>query len=103
MTTKTKKTKKWSFPRWVKIYKDGETEPVVNVVTQLYQIGVYVCEYYGNTSSPNQFGMKPSGVKNYFSKQFSQDNLKPGYTVELGPEITVTEDENGFYKEVELT
>ena len=98
----TKKSKKWSYPRWVKIYKDGETEPVVNILTQLYRIGVYICEYYGKTTSPNQYGLKPSGIKKRLTKQFGQDNLKPGYTVEFGPEITVTEDENGFYKEVEL-
>jgi hypothetical protein len=93
MTTKKKKT--WTYPRYVNI-KDSSGKTVMSVVTQLYQIGVYICAENGGR---DQFGLKPSVVVKYM-KGFDQSNLKEGYTSEIGHTITVTEDEDGFYKEV---
>jgi hypothetical protein len=93
-----KKQQKWTYPTYVTV-SDKEGKQVWNVVSQLYQIGVYIIE---NNDPSRQGNVSPAQMIKHM-KQFRPENLKgdlADYTVEFGREITVTKDENGFYVEV---
>jgi len=96
MTTKTKKQKTWKYPIWAKVYQGDKV--VVSMMTQLYQIGVYGIM---NNNPSQQGSFSPSQMVKQM-KQFRPENLKEGMDlrVEFGREITVTENEDGFYVEV---
>lgn len=87
-----KKYKYYVSIEWV------ETGMKFSMLTQLYQIGVYVCIYEG--SQPNQFGADPKRLGRKQSKHIAALKAK-GIDVTLGREITVYEDEQGFWKEYE--
>ena len=86
------KKKQWKFPVSATI-KDPAGKTVMSVVTQVYQIGIYVCAE--SNGGRDQQNLTPGQAIKYM-KQCDQSNLNDGYTSVLGPEITVTE-ENGYY------
>jgi len=92
-----RKQKTFKYPMFAKIL-DKNNEVCINIVTQLYQTGVYIAEYYKGNSMPNQFGLTPAQMKRYL-KTFAPGNLQPGYKSEFGPEITVIEN-NGLFERV---
>ena len=91
------KKKTWTYPQYVKVPKEGKI--VLNVMTQLYQIGVYVCTE--NPRGREQRNLTPAQTIKYM-KSFLAENLKDGYTSEFGISIHVIKDEDGFYKRVEI-
>lgn len=86
--------KKYTYPVAATLKKDGKV--VHTVDTQLYRIGIYIMV---NNNPANQSDMSPEQVVKYM-KQFKQDNLNDGVTVEFAREITVHENEDGFWEEV---
>jgi hypothetical protein len=93
-----KKIKIWKFPCSA-IVKNDKGELMVSVATQVYQIGIYACASHLNSHGQHSF--TPAQAVKYM-KSFEQSNLLPGYTSKMGREITVTIDENGFYKKIEV-
>lgn len=78
----------YKYPKWVKlINKDGKTK--VHVITQLYQIGIYVAVYEGSQIKM-QLNLTPKKTIK-FMKQFEEDNIlsKSGIISEFGPIIKV--------------
>ena len=77
-----------TYPRSVKITeKDGT---VVNILTQQYQVGLYVALYIGKDPIPQQYNMSPAT----FSKNIKKDIKKAeerGAEVVIGSDISVRE------------
>jgi len=90
------KEKIWEYPASVTL-KDKDGNTVVQVLTQLYKAsGVYVAVYEKGSSTPEQFGLKPSGMAKYMG-QFKQENLRNGFTSEFGSIKKVTLDKDGYF------
>jgi hypothetical protein len=89
------KNKKWSYHK-SHSFKEGENE--FSGLTQLYQTGVYMII---NNDSSMQFNFSPKDMVKM--EKGLLKNAKAGQITDLkfGSPITVVEDENGFYKEME--
>ena len=88
-----------TYPRQLEIF-DKEGKKVSAVYTQLYKIGVY-CAIYDYTSTkqvPTQLSFKPKQIKK-FMRDCTKFETDRGNTVKPGTDITVYEDDSGFYKE----
>lgn len=86
--------KKWKYNISAKMTIEGKEH---SFITQLYKVGVYII--FDNNSG-SQGNMRPSQMQrmcNRIKKDFNNNLIT---NLELGREITVTEDENGFYKEL---
>lgn len=94
------KQKQWSYPSYAKVI-DTEGKTRLTVLTQFYQIGIYVAVYHSTSSIPEQLSMKPQHMKKFMG-QFNTNNLTEqckDWTVEFGSDVVVTE-ENGLYKQL---
>jgi len=89
---------KYTYPQSCTLYKDGKE--ILNVLTQLYKIGVYAAIYTPCRTMPEQLSMDPRSMKKYM-KQFGTKNLKKGVTAKFGPDITVS-DESGFWEKADV-
>jgi len=89
--------KKHTYPQYCYVYDENGKE-ILNVITQLYKVGIYIAVYSAGNSIPDQFSTNSIGAKK-FMKQFSRNNLKKGYSSKFGPEITVAEID-GFWEKV---
>lgn len=88
--------KKWKYFNYCDV-RNPEGDVVISVVTQLYACaGVYVAVYYKGASIPDQFTIKPSGMKK-FMQQFAEDNLKDKTLKTIyGREMIVSDIDNKF-------
>ena len=94
MTVKTKK-KVYEYPITIQItYADGAID---NIITQLYQMGVYVII---NNDPEMQFITSPEEI--IYLEQKLKGNLESGEikNIVFGRLIKVREDDNGLYQEV---
>lgn len=90
--------KKWKYPKSIKVIdKDGKVK--YNIITQLYSIGVYVAIYTSYRTIPHQLNHKPEKLQKVF-KRMIEHETSLGNTVELGSDIIVSTDDNGFYIDV---
>ncbi len=88
------KNKKWKY-HLTHSFKDKEKEHYG--VTQLYQIGVYMIV---NNNPQLKFNMKPNQMvimERKLRKSFEKGEISD---LKFGKEITVIENENGFYEEI---
>jgi hypothetical protein len=95
--TKVKKAKKWKYYTSL-TFVDVKDKSKHSLFTQLYQIGVYGI---WDNDSAQQGNYKPSNMVSIVKKLKALELKGTIEQLEFGREITVTEDENGFYKEVE--
>lgn len=88
-------TKKWKYHKSHSFEtKDGSK---ISMITQLYQVGVYAIV---NNDPAAQFNLTPNQLvtaERNLKKQEKEGEIK---NLQFGIPITVTEDESGFYKEV---
>lgn len=91
-----KKKKTYSYPMGC-IVKDENEKTIITVITQLYQIGIYVAIYYNSDPIPQQLSVQPNQI-NKFMKQFEASNLKiKNPKVTFGAIKKVTTDDNGLW------
>jgi len=99
-TTVVKKSKKWKYYTTLSFVYDTKEHKGIkeSYVTQLYQVGVYII---WNNNPAEQGSMKPSQMGTLVKRIQEAEATGEIKDVVYGREITVTEDKNGFYVEVQ--
>ncbi len=89
------KSKKWKY-HLTHSFKDAEREH--HAVTQLYKVGVYMIV---NNDPRLQFNMTPNQMvtmERKLKKSLEKEDISD---LQFGKEITVIENEDGFYEEIQ--
>lgn len=94
------KTEKiYTYPKSL-ILKDSKGNVLLTIITQLYEIGVYVAMYHSGKSMPTQLNLTPILAVKHMKQFTNEKNLiDKTMKVEVGPIIKVKE-ENGLFVEV---
>lgn len=89
------KKKQWTY-HVTHSFKDSEGKQITGA-TQLYKTGVYLIV---DNNSSLQFNVTPNDLEK--QEKAWKKSLAKGFITDLeyGREITVIEDENGFFKEI---
>jgi len=88
-------TKKWTYHKSHTCEISGEKQ---SFITQLYKVGVYAIL---NGESNQQFNLTPANMVGIERKLRISEIEGTITNLVFGPPITVIEDENGYYKEIE--
>ena len=88
-------SKRYRYPRAIIVKEKDGTK--VNIITQLYKVGLYVAYYINTEPLPLQSCTTPSAFARNIKKDIKKAEER-GAKVILGSEIT-TEKINGFWEE----
>jgi hypothetical protein len=100
METKVKKSKKWKYYTSLSFTFNTKEHGGIkqSYMTQLYQIGVYII-WNGNSSE--QGSMTPNQMVTLTKRIKKSEESGEITDLVLGREITVTEDDKGFFVEAD--